>query len=86
MGGWEPQIDVMFPEAARGNTRYVYLLSERQLRDALTGGFTVYYLPAIRDFNASVYGIDVALFGARDLRALYEERLRNPRSDRIAPQ
>jgi hypothetical protein len=76
VGGWEPQIDVLFPEAASGRIVYVYLLSEEQLKATLEGGFTVYYLPAIRAFNASVYGIDVATFGARDLRAIYEERVR----------
>jgi cbb3-type cytochrome oxidase subunit 3 len=77
VGGWEPQIDVLFPDAASGNIRYVYLLSEEQLKTAISDGFTVYYLPAIRAFNASVYGIDVAKFGARDLRAIYEERARD---------
>ncbi len=73
VGGWEPQIDVLFPETS-GNIRYVYLLSDERLKAAINDGFTVYYLPAIRAFNASVYGIDVAKFGARDLRAVYEER------------
>jgi hypothetical protein len=77
VGGWEPQIDVLFPEAASGNIRYVYLLSEEQLKAATSDGFTIYYLPAIRAFNASVYGIDVATFGARDIRAIYEERARD---------
>ncbi len=78
VGGWEPQIDVMFPDAAAGNTLFVYLLSEQQLLAALHEGYAVYYLPAIRAFNASVYGVDVAKFGAQDLRAVFEERARKP--------
>ena len=77
VGGWEPQIDALFPDAASGNTRFVYLLSEQQLKAALNDGFTIYYLPAIRAFNVSVYGIDVANFGARDLRAIFDERARD---------
>jgi hypothetical protein len=85
VGGWEPQIDVLFPDAASGNIRYVYLLSEEQLKAAIADGFAVYYLPAIRAFNASVYGIDVAKFGARDLRAIYEERARDRKKEAGKP-
>jgi hypothetical protein len=86
VGGWEPQIDVLFPEAASGNIRYVYLLSEEQLKAAISDGFTIFYLPAIRAFNASVYGIDVAQFGARDVRAVFEERMRDRKKEAAKPE
>lgn len=75
VGGSQPQIEVMFPETATTHaTRYVYLLSADDFAAARRDGFTIYYLPAIRAFNMSVYGVDLEQLGARDLRALYEER------------
>jgi len=43
-----------------------------QLAEYLKGGFTIYYLPAIRQFEYDVHGIDLAKYGAIDVHAFHE--------------
>jgi hypothetical protein len=75
-GASEPQIELIFPETKSEPTQYAYLLSREQLIAAQRDGVTVYYLPAMRAFNASVHHIDLEQFGAHNLLEVYDARAR----------
>lgn len=73
VGGWEPEITNIFPESEHPGVRYVYLLKEEDVRKCIDAGETIYYAsPIIRQFNYRVHGVDLAKYGARDARSLYE--------------
>jgi hypothetical protein len=73
VGGWEPEISVMIPEGVARRNRYVYLLDAEHLDAALKNGDHVFYLPLMREFNWRVYNLDLAQYGAIDLRAMFEQ-------------
>jgi MFS family permease len=65
IGGFYHGIGLIAPESKQGH--FVYLLSAIQVNDFIRDGFTIYYLPAIREFERDVNGIDLAKYGAIDL-------------------
>ncbi|MEP6604140.1 MAG: hypothetical protein ABJB69_09350 [Spartobacteria bacterium] len=73
VGAWEPQIAVLAPHLLAGRNRYAYLLNAADIRAGYEDGRSLYYLPAIRQFNYLVTGVDLAQYGARDLRALRDQ-------------
>ena len=66
-GWWLPKIEGSLPTQAQDLVAYVYLLDATQLRQHIREGFTVYYLPGIRDFNRRIFGLNLAEFGATPL-------------------
>ena len=70
IGAFYHGIGLIAPESKEGH--FVYLLSPEELADYLKGGFTIYYLPAIRQFEYDVHGIDLAKYGAIDVYAFHE--------------
>ena len=65
-GWWLPKIEARSATQAEG-VAYVYSLSAPELRERIGQGFTVFYLPGIREFNDRVFGVDLAKFGAKPL-------------------
>jgi len=74
VGSWEQLIAVMPPKKTAGDTHFAGIMTSEEVLDALKNHFTIYYLPLIREFNYRVNGIDLAKYGGKDLRALYDER------------
>lgn len=74
VGGWEPQIAVLAGNRPALKNHYVYLLGADEISAARRSGRRIFYLPAIRFFNARVNGIDLADYGF-DLFALYQARM-----------
>ena len=68
VGAWEPQIAVLAPERLHGRNDYFYLLDEKELLPLLRAGRPVWFMPEIREFNLRVNRLDLAKYGARDLR------------------
>jgi hypothetical protein len=54
--------------------KYVYLLPPKELAEFLAAGYSIYYLPGIREFEHHVHGIDLAHYGAKDLHAVFETK------------
>jgi hypothetical protein len=74
VGGWEPEIANISPAAEHPGNSYVYLLNAQDLADRIKSGATIYYAsPVIRAFNYRVYGVDLATYGAKDARAIYDQ-------------
>jgi hypothetical protein len=71
VGGWETQIAVLAPDRAALKNRYVYLLTANQAAAVQESGRRIFYLPAIRSFNARVNGTDLARLGL-DFFAVYQ--------------
>ncbi len=67
VGGYYHGLSLIAPESRNGN--FVYLLTKKELDDYTQAGFTIYYLPAIRQFEYDVNGIDLAQYGAIDVYA-----------------
>jgi hypothetical protein len=65
IGGFYHGIGLIAPESKQGH--FVYLLTAKELNDFIRAGFTIYYLPAIREFERDVNGVDLADYGAFDL-------------------
>ena len=72
VGAFYHGIGLIAPESKSGH--FVYLLSPKELADYLKEGFTIYYLPAIRQFEYDVHGIDLAQYGAIDVHAFHESQ------------
>lgn len=72
IGAFYHAIHLMAPESRSGH--YVYLVSEKELAGYIKEGFTIYYLPAIRQFEYDVHGIDLARYGAIDVYAFRESQ------------
>jgi hypothetical protein len=72
IGAFYHGIGLIAPESKNGH--FAYLLNEKELADYLKGGFTIYYLPAMRQFEYDVHGIDLAQHGAIDLIAFRESQ------------
>jgi hypothetical protein len=70
IGGFYHGIGLIAPESDAGH--FVYLLTANELREYIKEGFTIYYLPAIRQFEYDVHGIDLAQYGAIDVYAFHE--------------
>ena len=70
VGAFYHGIGLIAPESKSGH--YAYLLTEKELAEYLKNGFTIYYLPAIRQFEYDVHGIDLAKHGAIDVYAFHE--------------
>ncbi len=68
VGAWEPQIAVLAPERLHGHNDYFYTLDEKELLPLLREGRPVWFMPEIREFNLRVNRLDLARYGARDLR------------------
>ena len=68
VGAWEPQIAVLAPELLHGRNDYFYTLDEKELAPLLRAGRPVWFMPEIREFNLRVNRLDLARYGARDLR------------------
>lgn len=73
VGGWEPEIAVLAPDRPALRNQYVYLLSQEEINNVRKNGGLIFYLPAMRSFNAQVHGVDLARSGF-DLFALYQAR------------
>ena len=70
VGAWQPIIDEMFVGTPIDN-RYVYLLSRREAEDAARSGVPMAYATeVIRGFNQRVHGVDLAAYGAGNVRQL----------------
>jgi len=70
VGAWEPMIAVLAPPGTVRN-HYVYLATEAEVRSAIAAGWGLAYSgPPVRQFNYSINGVDLATFGAQDLRQL----------------
>ena len=65
IGAFYHGIGLIAPESKQGH--FVYLLTANELNERIRDGFTIYYLPAIREFEHDVNGIDLAKYGAIDL-------------------
>lgn len=72
IGAFYHGIGLIAPESKNGH--FAYLLTEKELTDYLKDGFTIYYLPAMRQFEYDVHGIDLAKHGAIDLIAYRESQ------------
>ncbi len=72
IGGFYHGLGLIAPESRSGHFRY--LLTKKELSEFLADGFTIYYLPAIRQFEYDVNGIDLAQYGAIDLYALRQQQ------------
>lgn len=72
IGAFYHGIGLIGPESKNG--LFAYLLTEKELADYLKAGFTIYYLPAIRQFEYDVHGIDLAQHGAIDVFAFHESQ------------
>lgn len=72
IGAFYHGIGLIAPESKNGH--FAYLLTAKELTDYRNRGFTIYYLPAIRQFEYDVHGIDLAQHGAIDVHALYESQ------------
>jgi hypothetical protein len=70
VGASEPEIAVLTPRLRDGRNRYVYLMTALEARAAIGDGRHLYYLPAMHKFNYEATGVDLAEYGARDLRCL----------------
>ena len=70
VGASEPEIAVLTPRLRDGRNRYVYLMTALEARAAIGDGRHLYYLPAMRKFNYEATGVDLAEYGALDLRCL----------------
>jgi hypothetical protein len=73
VGGWEPEIAVLAPGRPTLRNHYVYLLDAKEAATVLRSGRRIFYLPAIRSFNARVNGTDLARLGF-DLFAVYQAK------------
>jgi hypothetical protein len=70
VGAWESVISVLYPAPATRN-HYVYLLTAAELQALVQSGSAIAYSSDVtRQFNHSVYGVDLAAFGARNVRQL----------------
>jgi hypothetical protein len=76
IGGFFHAIGLIAPESNSGH--FVYLLTAKELTDFRDAGFTIYYLPAIRQFEYDVHGIDLAFYGGIDLVAFRESHQSPP--------
>lgn len=72
IGAFYHGIGLIAPESKTGH--FVYLLTAKELAEYLKGGFTIYYLPAIRRFEYDVHGIDLARYGAIDVYAFRQSQ------------
>ena len=73
VGAFYHGIGLIAPESQSGH--FVYLLTEKELAAYTRDGFTIYYLPAIRQFEFDVHGIDLAKHGAIDVYAYRQAQL-----------
>jgi hypothetical protein len=71
VGSWEPQIALLAPDT--GRNRFVFLLSAQDVLDAIRTGKTIYYTPTMRAAELRVHGLDLAKYGAVDLRAKFDQ-------------
>lgn len=70
VGAWEPIISVLFP-TPRGHNHYVYLLSAADAEGELKKQRNLAYASeVVRGFNYRVAGIDLATYGARNIRQM----------------
>ncbi len=70
VGGWEPIISEL-QLGRRGHNGYVYSLDRLQLKRLVQSGQGIAYSSeVIRAFNTRVTGVDLRLFGARNLREM----------------
>ncbi|HEX8279850.1 MAG TPA: hypothetical protein VF551_00615, partial [Chthoniobacterales bacterium] len=68
VGAWEPMIAELFAGEVTHN-RYVYLLRPAELHALVAKGSPIAYSSeTMRGFNHGVHGVDVAAFGARNVR------------------
>ncbi len=70
VGGWEPMIAVLAPPNTVRN-HYAYLATAAEVHQAIAAGWGLAYSgPAVRQFNYNINHVDLAAFGAQDLRQL----------------
>jgi hypothetical protein len=70
VGAWEPLIVELFAGQSTHN-RYVYLLTPDELHVLVQNRSPIAYSSeTMRGFNYSVHGVDLAAFGARNVRQL----------------
>jgi hypothetical protein len=72
VGALEPQIAVLAPQLLTARNHYLYVMNTAEIESALADGRSLYYFPGIRELNYRVNGIDLAKYGARDLRFVYD--------------
>jgi hypothetical protein len=70
IGGFYHGIVLIAPESQTGH--FVYLLTAKELADYIRDGFAIYYLPAIRQFEYDVHGIDLKKHGGIDVYEFYQ--------------
>lgn len=70
VGAWAPIISELFAENC-GHNRYVYLLSRNDLEELIQERRGIAYSGnVIREFNSRVHGVDLASYGARNVRQI----------------
>lgn len=70
VGAWEPIISELFAGRSGHNT-YVYSLDRPELERLIKSGHGIAYSSeVIRVFNSRAAGVDLALFGARNVRQM----------------
>jgi hypothetical protein len=79
VGSWEPPIAVLTADAPRADAKFVYLVSQPELDQLIAQGWHVWYLGEVmREFDARVYGFDIADHGARDVGLLMQRQRTGP--------
>jgi hypothetical protein len=66
-GWWLPRIKASLPTQSPDVVDYVYSLDASELRQRISQGFNVFYLPGIREYNHRMLWLDLAKFGATPL-------------------
>jgi hypothetical protein len=70
VGAWQPIIEELFAGTPTHN-RYAYLLTRSELdAAAVTGEPLAYATEVVRGFNHRVHGVDLAAYGAQNVRQL----------------
>lgn len=70
VGAWQPIIEELFADKPTHH-RYAYLLSRSELDAAAASGAPLAYATEVlRGFNQRVYGVDLAAYGARNVRQI----------------
>ncbi len=73
VGSLEQLTCMMPPEKTAGTLRFSGVMTQADLASYLKQHFAIYYLPLIREYVFRVNGIDLARYGARDLRVVYSQ-------------
>jgi len=86
VGGWEPEITNISPAPEHPGATYAYLLTAEELVHWIESGATIYYVsPDIRQFEIRVNHIDLAQYGAKDVRAIFDKKMNAQKAQQSLP-